>query len=289
MVYLLLMISTVSADKKFRASSYPYVSGDTFRSICTFIIDEEEIPFDPHMVKPGDVIFIKTDYLDHFFTKFHPYITASYILISHNSDYGLTEKYRDYLNDEKIGAWFAQNAGIIHPKLIPIPIGLANHYWPHGDINVVNNVVSDSSSNKSIYVYSNFNVSTNVSVRRPIYLLFKDKTYCYTVPVKSFSSYLYDLKCSKFVLSPPGNGMDCHRTWEALYMNAVPIVQSSTMNWMFQDLPVIIVEDWGHIDEEFLEKEYEKVKSKQGDMKKMYFDYWWNKIKAVQQQLQRRS
>jgi hypothetical protein len=52
------------------------------------------------------------------------------------------------------------------------------------------------------------------------------------------------LKNSKFVISPPGNGPDCHRTWEALYMNAIPIVKKEF--WPFKEIniPVIQIEDW---------------------------------------------
>ena len=28
----------------------------------------------------------------------------------------------------------------------------------------------------------------------------------------------------RFVLSPPGHGLDCHRTWEAILLGAIPIV-----------------------------------------------------------------
>jgi hypothetical protein len=65
--------------------------------------------------------------------------------------------------------------------------------------------------------------------------------------MQSFSTptkYRELLRQSQFVLSPPGNGADCHRTWEALYMGAVPIVLKKF--WPFQEinLPVLIVEDW---------------------------------------------
>ena len=43
----------------------------------------------------------------------------------------------------------------------------------------------------------------------------------------------------KFVLSPPGAGIDCHRTWELLYLDCIPIVQSSTINELYDDLPVL--------------------------------------------------
>jgi len=47
-----------------------------------------------------------------------------------------------------------------------------------------------------------------------------------------------------FVLSPFGNGMDCHRTWEALLCGCIPIVRSSVFNELFDGLPVLIVDKW---------------------------------------------
>ena len=35
---------------------------------------------------------------------------------------------------------------------------------------------------------------------------------------------IYSNNRSKFVLSPPGNGFDCHRTYESILLGAVPIV-----------------------------------------------------------------
>ena len=32
-----------------------------------------------------------------------------------------------------------------------------------------------------------------------------------------------------FVASPPGNGFDCHRTWEALVLGCIVIVQNSSV------------------------------------------------------------
>ena len=50
-----------------------------------------------------------------------------------------------------------------------------------------------------------------------------------------------------FVLSPFGNGMDCHRTWEALLCGCIPIVCSSVFNELFDGLPVLIVDKWANI------------------------------------------
>lgn len=55
-----------------------------------------------------------------------------------------------------------------------------------------------------------------------------------------------------FVLSPFGNGMDCHRTWEALLCGCIPIVRSTVFNEMFEGLPVLIVEKWSDISLQLL-------------------------------------
>ena len=49
---------------------------------------------------------------------------------------------------------------------------------------------------------------------------------------------------SKFVISPPGNGPDCHRTWEAIYLGAVPIVLQKYWPFGHMNLPVLVVNDW---------------------------------------------
>ena len=55
-----------------------------------------------------------------------------------------------------------------------------------------------------------------------------------------------------FVLSPFGNGMDCHRTWEALLCGCIPIVRSSVFDELFDGLPVLIVKEWTEISLQLL-------------------------------------
>ncbi len=50
-----------------------------------------------------------------------------------------------------------------------------------------------------------------------------------------------------FEASPHGNGLDCHRTWEALLLKTVPIVKTSVLDPLYDGLPVVIVEDWAEI------------------------------------------
>lgn len=69
----------------------------------------------------------------------------------------------------------------------------------------------------------------------------------------------------RFGLSPPGNGIDCHRTWEMLFFGIIPIVESSRMDMLYHkfDLPVVIVKDWNDLCREgFLDEQYERFKDK---------------------------
>ena len=52
-----------------------------------------------------------------------------------------------------------------------------------------------------------------------------------------------------FELSPHGNGLDCHRTWEAILLKCVPIVKTSPLDSMYDGLPVAIVADWSEVTE----------------------------------------
>ena len=115
-------------EQEKRLSSDPFISGDSFRKLAQFWVDELQIPFDPKKVKNGDIIFVKADLCDYFFSVLHPEISSQYILISHNSDVSVPGKHGKVLDDEKLIAWFGQNITLEHPKLIPIPIGLANRY-----------------------------------------------------------------------------------------------------------------------------------------------------------------
>ncbi|CAF4612833.1 unnamed protein product, partial [Rotaria socialis] len=51
---------------------------------------------------------------------------------------------------------------------------------------------------------------------------------------------------------PPGGGTDCHRTWETLYMGAVPIVLSSGLDPLFSKTRSVIANDWSQLTQDFL-------------------------------------
>lgn len=274
------LIWTTCLFAKERGSSAPYISGDSFRVYCNFTFDELGKKMDPKAVKEGNTVFVKTDYLGEYFSKIHPLIENHYILITHNADSPIPGDYSHMLEDDKLIAWFGQNLeNFSHPKIHPIPIGIANRCWKHGDIEVVAKIQKQIGTfDRNTILYMNFRANTYFKERNMLFNKFKKMPYCYSVPIKSFSEYLLDMMKSRFVLSPRGNGLDCHRTWEALLMGAIPIVRSSTLDFMFEELPVLIVDDWDEIDLPFLEEKYIEMQNTNYNYEKMYIDYWYKLI-----------
>jgi len=83
-----------------------------------------------------------------------------------------------------------------------------------------------------------------------------------------------------FVLSPHGNGLDCHRTWEALALGCIPIVKTSSLDPLYEDMPVLIVAQWSDVS---LNKLYETIHSFQNRSfcyEKLRLEYWMKKIRA---------
>lgn len=86
---------------------------------------------------------------------------------------------------------------------------------------------------------------------------------------------LYKLSLGyKFMLSPHGNGLDCYRTWEALFLGMAVVVKSSTLDSMYDGLPVLIVNEWSELTPELLHRTWEKFQQQTFDFKIMYIRSW---------------
>lgn len=275
-------------DNSLRVGSNPYISGDDFRKLGNFIFDETQL-FDPNLVKKGDIVFVRTEpsikNLIIFFKFFHPRIKEPYILITHNGDDNVPGQFKAYLNDEKLFTWFGQNANVVdHPKFISIPIGFQNRHYQNNYVEIIDQLNWLKINQQKIYLLSlNFDINTNAVIRKPVYDFFKDKSYCYHVIQKKLNyEYLMDVAKSKFIISPHGNGLDCHRTWEALCLGTFPVVKTSTLDSLYQDLPVVIVNDWQEVTQDFLEQKYKEMINKEYKKEKLYFKYWQDLIYEYQ-------
>ena len=220
--------------------------------------------------------------IDIFFQRYHPGIANTYILITHNSDQEISEKYLIYLNENKLAAWFSQNVISKHPKLISIPLGLENNYVNDTKISLLEKVKKRHLHlKKSILLYQNFAIGTSAKERKYVKNLFSSQPYCYCAQNLSLPQYFSDIISSCFILSPRGNGIDCHRTWEVLYLGAIPIVKSSAMDPMYEGLPVLIIDQWRDINESFLQQQYQKLSRLNYDLHKLDVNYWFSLIEKV--------
>jgi hypothetical protein len=275
-----------STDQARRFSSFPYVTGDTFRAACDYVVDETKIPFEPDKVNFAATIFLNAELMDYFFSELHPRIAQPYILVTHNSDKAIPGFFVKYLQDPKLLAWFGQNVGLIHPKMIPLPIGIANNYWAHGNIAVLATLQERTKQcQKKHLLYLNIATDTNSAARHHVQTFFAQKSFCYASPRRLWQDYLMDVAQSFFVASPEGNGLDCHRTWEALLMGSIPVVKTSTLDSMYKDLPVVIVKEWEEVNESFLRTTYDQLQKQSFNAEKVYAGYWIELIKSKQRQL----
>ncbi len=273
-------------SKVVRNTSAPFLSGDTFRAAADHVYDEIDSSLQPKAVQQGHLVFVKTDYLDRFVHDIHPHILHPYILITHNSDDPSPGPYRELLDGEKLLAWFGQNHdGYAHPKMYPLPIGLANRCWNHGDPQAVQHVKIQALPKRHL-AYMNLNVETYPQERRGVYDYFLHEPYCYipdSVRFKGqpekYETFLQDVASSIFVIAPRGNGLDTHRLWEALYLGSIPVVKSSSLDPLYRDLPVLIVKDWTEVTEEFLQKQVQEFQTVPENLESLYIDYWIQNIR----------
>jgi hypothetical protein len=267
-----------------RSPSTPFISGDTFRFHADHVFDELDTSLKGEAVKRGETVFVKTDYLGEFFRSVHPDIGEPYVLISHNSDDGAPGSYASYLDDDRLIAWFAQNYdGTPHPKMNPIPIGLANFHWEHGNFKILEAIRAKKSKKKHL-LYLNIAAATFLEERKKVVDLLSKKSFCHYRLGRPYKRFLSEVAQSSFVASPRGNGLDTHRLWESLYLGSIPIVKTSSLDCLYEGLPVLIVSDWGEVTEDKLKDVKRQFETKSWDLDKLYIDYWVNQIGAVKAQ-----
>ena len=134
---------------------------------------------------------------------------------------------------------------------------------------------------KDIFILSNFRAE-KYPIRNEALKHFKknfaNKKKCFFDHVSDYEHIMLN-KRSKFVVSPPGNGVDCYRHYESIFMNAIPIIVSSSLDEIFHDLPVLIVESYLSLNVSFLEQQFDLIRKKKNyNYQKLYVGYWRNLI-----------
>jgi hypothetical protein len=211
-----------------------FITGNGLAARCRHVLNYEGPTLNP---VENHWWFCKTDHLELFFADLAP--EGELVLFTHNSDQAIGERHRALLERPNLVAWFAANADLRHPKLHAFPLGVANPYWPHGDIDELRRAQALPPEKTRLFDTS-FSLRTNPDERgRCVAATGLDPE-----PAKPFADYLRDLRSSWFCLAPRGNGIDTHRTWEALYLGTIPVVTRSVLTEQHADLPLVVLDDW---------------------------------------------
>jgi len=265
-----------------------YIVSDRFRDLCDLKI-ETDITQDIllNLSEGGNMkIFCKTDYVLDLMTLLGSFKRNKYIVISMNSDKPIDEN-RFSFKPKNVVKWFAQNVDYEHPDLIPIPIGVER---PSGggissDMTVLRDCLIEKPDVTFNGVYMNFNIKNNTAERESLHERLKSKRWVILDEKVPFKTYLHNASLSKYVLSPPGNGIDCHRTWEALYLGAVPIVKESILIKSFrQGVPMVTLKNLDLLDDKMfdvLSKAYGSG-SHFIDSPMLKMSYWKKRIEEVE-------
>jgi hypothetical protein len=206
-------------------------------------------------------IFVYSDALALFQAHIWPRLTGSdYVLITHNSCAEVGPEQLAWIGQagEKLGHWFAQNVLVEHPKLSPLPVGLANAKWEHGDLALVSRTAR-ARVGATRLLHARFDPGTHPDRRRAweaVRRAFPD-TPAIPPPRRPFAAYLRELAEHRFCVCPRGSGVDTHRFWECQYLGVVPVVERSahTDHWARAGLPMVPLDDWSELSRERLEAE----------------------------------
>ena len=223
------------------------------------------------------------------------------ILITSDGDRPVPSSYHSLLintilEHKMIKKWYTQNYDktIIHEKISYLPIGFDFHTPRDGlvyddKMNYMMNIVRENNKNinKIHMILSDTHFSINNSFdRKDLFNKLKNNNNIHFIEEKKNFTEIFKLYNNyKFVLSPMGMGLDCHRTWECFLAGAIVITKSSPLDDMYieNDLPVVIIKDWDELNENINEKMndwYDRFKSStvyDNIINKLRFKYWLDK------------
>lgn len=243
---------------------------------------------------PSPSIYVCNSAIPNFIFKTLHKINFDFVLVSGDSDMNIPycAETTQIINYPHLIHWFCQNwVGGFHKKITTIPLGLDYHtmanevmFW--GPITSPKEqellLISTKEKSKPFWertpiCYGNYQFSMTEDRHTAYNTISKELVYYEEMPVDRLTSWKTQSKYS-FVISPHGVGLDCHRTWEALVLGCIPIVRKSKLDILYEDLPVLMVDDWKEITSDLLKTTIEIFKNKDFSYEKLTLKYWVDQI-----------
>lgn len=232
---------------------------------------------------------------------------CNYTFILHNGDDSSSHFLRWNPKFLEIpGKKYFVNLDTNHPDVYGIPLGI--NLWANGQLRYNNdNIISvahaseaveeiyNSNIERKLQIYNDYHTTTafwptgDFNIRKKCLKFMTDNTNKFiqhgidvvitTTRVNQLDTFK-KYRESMFVLSPPGNGYDCHRHYEALVFGAIPITIKtnflSEKTYKDNGLPILELEKIEDLTPELL---LEFMKTFKIDREKLKVEYWRNIIR----------
>ena len=273
--------------------------------------------YDFSQCKNGSTVYVCGSAVTHFISEILPRLLFKIVLVTGDCDetcwtdffpgeqtcwtdvFPGEHLFKSFIESNKIIHWFSQNCTWDHPKLTRIPIGLdyhtmTNHHAKWGPkltpieqenmlLSIINNTDTKLFWKRKLKCYSNFHFSMKTKYGYDRIDAFKNipgNLVDYEQTHASRERVWINQSKYSFVISPHGNGLDCHRTWEALVLGCIPIVKTSGLDPLYIGLPVLIVDNWSDINEQLLQTTVAEFKNKKFDYDRLLLSYWVDMINS---------
>ena len=196
--------------------------------------------------------------LDGFVAAALPAMRRPFVLITTDGDAAVPSELapatvRTLLDNPWLVAWYTQNwDGTPHPKLFPIAIGLDLH-TPRAassprQLSETLGAIAEAArpaTRREPSVFCDLGLSLASEERRAAVRVLSGCRHVVMQRQRLSQAAIWESYARhRFVLSAPGNGLDSHRTWEALYLGAIVIAPRSPLDRLYAGLAVVSVEDW---------------------------------------------
>lgn len=234
-------------------------------------------------IDDGAAVFVRIEDLSRFNRDVLPRVEHRFVLVTIESDYTVPSDFREACEitarSGRVRRWFATNYdGSAHRDLIvPMPLGM-NYRKKHDLHRVATATGTRLMVRERLPVGAQEGVWERIAATAPPVearrcLAFADfwlnnssvsRRYGESRadihdqlrhnPCVVFPPHIVDAEAlfsayaaHAFVISPHGRGLDCFRTWEALFAGCIVIVKRSPLDTLYAGLPVVIVDDWREI------------------------------------------
>jgi hypothetical protein len=238
----------------------------------------------------GDVVFCKIDEVLRLFEQLR--LTRRRIVLVTGEGDLPCDAFRQSFLPANVGHWFATNVTNPHPRVTALPLGLGS---PKSATTLKADEIA-AARNAGIvrdqWLYVNFRPNTNPGERLAPFAhfqgIFWDSDWItFEAPSErgDNAEFLRQLIRHRFVLCPPGNGVDAHRMWETLLAGAIPVVKRSPAMEPFGELPILFMDDLRDVTLELLEKTQQELRVPSRPHVMTTKSFWSELIRAKQTEI----